>query len=165
MKSVNLAIRHLSDHRLRCLAVAGLALASPATAEPPLTTGPLVEAIRAIEHQRLAALVSGAIEAARRLHADDFQLISPFGDVIGREEYLGGLASGRFDYVIWEPGPISVRLNGDSAIVRYQARAVVAVGGQKQPEHRYWHTDYYEQRSGRWQVVWSQATETETPAS
>jgi Domain of unknown function (DUF4440) len=165
MKSVNLAIRRLSGCGLLCLALAGLALATPATAEPPLITGSSVEAIRTIEHRRLAALVSGDIEAARLLHADDFQLISPFGDVIGREQYLSGLASGQFDYVIWEPGPISVRRNGDSAILRYQARAVVAVGGQKQPERHYWHTDYYEQRNGRWQVVWSQATETETPAN
>jgi hypothetical protein len=24
---------------------------------------------------------------------------------------------------------------------------------------RYWHMDVYEQRDGRWQVVWSQATQ------
>ena len=163
MKSVNLAIRCLSSRPLRCLALA--ALAAPAVAQPPLTAGSGVDAIRVTEHQRLAALVRGDLEAARLLHADDFQLISPFGDVIGREEYLSGLASGQFDYVVWEPGPISVRRNGDSAIIRYQARAVVAVGGQKQPERHYWHTDYYEQRSGHWQVVWSQATEIDEPAN
>ena len=163
MKSVNSATHCLSGRPLRCLAAAVLAVAAPAAAQAPLTAGPGAEAIRVIERQRLAALVKGDIEAARLRHADDFQLISPFGDVIGREEYLSGLASGQFDYVVWEPGPIAVRRNGDSAIIRYQARAVVAIGGQKQPERHYWHTDYYEQRSGRWQVVWSQATEIESP--
>ncbi|MDP3767140.1 MAG: nuclear transport factor 2 family protein [Dehalococcoidia bacterium] len=122
------------------------------------------EIIRTTEHRRLAALVAGDLTTARQMHAADFQLISPFGDALSREDYLGGLAAGGFDYVLWEPGPIAVRRHGDSAIVRYQARAVVTVRGKPGPEHRYWHTDYYERRDGRWQVVWSQATQIEDEA-
>jgi hypothetical protein len=30
--------------------------------------------------------------------------------------------------------------------------------GQRTPLRSFWHTDVYEKRNGRWQVVWSQAT-------
>ena len=45
------------------------------------------------------------------------------------------------------------------AVIRYQSRLEIIVGGNKAPLKRYWHTDTYEKQSGRWQVVWSQATE------
>jgi hypothetical protein len=35
----------------------------------------------------------------------------------------------------------------------------IVVGGHHIPLHHYWHTDHCDQRAGRWQVVWSQATE------
>jgi len=44
------------------------------------------------------------------------------------------------------------------AILRYQAQMETSVNGQRAPLHRNWHTDFYELRGGRWQVVWSQAT-------
>ena len=34
----------------------------------------------------------------------------------------------------------------------------IVVQGNHIPRQRYWHTDLYERREGRWQVVWSQAT-------
>jgi hypothetical protein len=43
--------------------------------------------------------VDGDIPLARRLHAEDFQLINPSGGALTREEYLGGLASGFLDYL------------------------------------------------------------------
>ena len=36
-----------------------------------------VDELRATERERLQSLVDGDIETARRLHADDFQLINP----------------------------------------------------------------------------------------
>ncbi|MGH7556791.1 MAG: nuclear transport factor 2 family protein [Gemmatimonadota bacterium] len=50
--------------------------------------------IRATERERVRALAEANMEVARRLHADDFQLIDPFGDSLSKEQYLGGIASG-----------------------------------------------------------------------
>jgi hypothetical protein len=113
--------------------------------------------IRTTERERLRALVDGNMEVAEQLHADDFQLINPFGGSASKEQYLSGLASGQVKYLLWEPDAIQVRIYGDAAIIRYQAQIQIVVGG-KPDGGRFWHTDSYEKRDGRWQAVWSQAT-------
>ena len=125
------------------------------------TSNPHTEAdlIRATERERLRALVEADMEVARQLHADDFQLINPLGQSLSKEQYLGGIASGDLDYLVWEPESIEVRLYDQAAVIRYQSQLEIVVQGQKVPRQRYWHTDSYEKRNGRWQVVWSQATE------
>jgi hypothetical protein len=117
------------------------------------------DALRAIERERLRALVEADMTVAERLHADDFQLIKPFGATLTREDYLGAVASGAIDYLEWEPDTIDVRLYGEAAIIRYMARLVIVAFGQRMPPARFWHTDAYELHDGQWQVVWSQATE------
>jgi hypothetical protein len=129
---------------------------------PPSSHDPTAEAdlVRATERERLRALVQADLEVARRLHADDFQLINPRGESLSKEQYLGGVASGELDYVVWEPETsIDVRVHGDSAVIRYRSKLEIVVRGQWIPLQRYWHTDSYEKRDGRWQVVWSQATQ------
>lgn len=116
------------------------------------------EEIREIERSRLRALVAGDIDTAQRLHADDFQLITPIGAALSREQYLGAIAAGHIKYSVWEPGDIAVRLYGAAGVIRYRARLEVKFGGHQVPLTDYWHTDSYEYRGGRWLVVWSQAT-------
>ena len=116
------------------------------------------DVLRAIERERLRALVSADVARARQLHADDFQLINPLGGVLSKEEYLGGIGSGQLHYLFWEPEAIAVRVYGNVAVIRYQSQLEVVVQGRHIPRQRYWHTDLYEQREGQWQVVWSQAT-------
>lgn len=119
-----------------------------------------MEMLREIEAQRLRALVDGDMEVADRLHANDFQLITPFGGTLTKQDYLGELTQGVIDYTLWEPvGEVAVRYYGDSAVVRYRAALEILVMGQAMPSAQYWHTDAYELRDGQWQVVWSQATE------
>ena len=48
-----------------------------------------IEQLREIERARLRALVAGDMAAARALHADDFQLVTPLGTAISKEQYLG----------------------------------------------------------------------------
>ncbi|MEZ4713751.1 MAG: nuclear transport factor 2 family protein [Caldilineaceae bacterium] len=117
-----------------------------------------IELLRATERQRLRALVDANMEVANQLHADDFQLVNPAGQTLSKEQYLGWIASGMINYLVWEPGEIAVRLHGDLAILRYQAQMEIIVDGQQSPPNRLWHMDVYEKRSGCWQVVWSQAT-------
>jgi hypothetical protein len=98
-------------------------------------------------------------EEAQQLHAEDFQLINPFGAVLSKEQYLGGVASGEINYLVWEPETIEVRMYGEGAVIRHRSQLEIVVGGQPMPLLHLWHTDSYEKRDGRWQVVWSQATE------
>lgn len=118
--------------------------------------------IRNTERKRLRALVSGDIDLARQLHAPDFQVITPIGQSLSREEYLGAIESGFIKYLIWEPGTIDVRIHGNAAAIRYQAQLELIFSGYNVPLSTYWHTDTYEKREGCWQVVWSQATEVKT---
>src|SRR5688572_17310648 len=74
--------------------------------------------IRAIEHERLRALVNADMTTTRRLHADDFQLINPNGGSMSKEQYLGNIASGNLNYLEWKPEEIQVRLYGKSAVIR-----------------------------------------------
>jgi hypothetical protein len=119
-----------------------------------------VEELEKVERQRLRALIAGDLSLAKQLHADEFQLVNPFGVTLSKEQYLGGIESGQIKYLVWEPvEEIAVRTGGSFGAVRYKANLEILVQGQRIPIRQYWHTDTYEKKNGQWQVVWSQATE------
>lgn len=115
--------------------------------------------LRAIERARLRSLVDADMATARRLHADDFELINPVGGTLSKEQYLKDIASGELDYLEWEPGEIRVRFYRDSAVIRYQAQLRVSVKGRAGRPVTFWHTDLYERRNGQWQIVSAHATQ------
>jgi len=120
--------------------------------------GGLEDSLRAVEHERLAAFISRDEAVARSLHAPDYELITPGGRRISGEEYITGVFSGQFDYRVFEPdGEIRVRVHETVAILRYVARIEMRLADGVDAG-RFWHTDVYELRHGRWQAVWSQAT-------
>ena len=110
------------------------------------------QVVRATERQRLRALLGNDLDTAQRLHADDFELINPEGEVTSRELYIDSGAA--FEYTVWKPiTPIRVRVHGDAAVIRYESD--LEIHGSR---GHYWHTDLYEKRNGQWQIVWSQTT-------
>jgi len=114
--------------------------------------------LRAIERTRLHALVVADTTTARRLIADDFQLINPGGGALSRDDYLGAIQAGDIDYLVFEPAsPIAVRLSGDSASLRFEVNFDLVVAGTRLT-HQAWVTELYERRHGHWQIVWEQAT-------
>jgi hypothetical protein len=114
--------------------------------------------LREAERRRLRSLVTPDLHVAERLHADEYELITPGGAALSKREYLDGIAAGDFDYAVFEPiSEIRVRFYHDAAILRYRVRIEILVGGV-QDSGNFWHTDVYEQRDGQWQAVWSQAT-------
>ena len=120
----------------------------------------LADELKATERERLRALVNADMEAASRLHADDFQLINPLGGSLSKAEYLGAITAGEIKYLAWEPGNIEVKVYADVAVIRYQAELRIKVRAiPDAPSGRFWHMDVYERRHGAWQVVWSQATQ------
>jgi hypothetical protein len=114
-----------------------------------------------IERLRLRALAEGNTDTAAPLHADDYQLITPNGSPMSKDDYLGSIGSGRLRYRVFEPvSDIAVLGEAPVAVLRYQARISFDDG----PGFICWHTDCYRLHDGRWQVVWSQATAITTPA-
>jgi hypothetical protein len=115
--------------------------------------------LRAMEQRRLAALVAGDIDVAEALHADDYELVTPSGATYSKREYLDAIKSGEVPYQVFEAAASPcIRVRGDTAILRYQARISFDTAIAADTDI-YWHTDYWERRDGRWQAVWSQATQ------
>jgi hypothetical protein len=139
----------------------GHAQGAPTAMTLPDPTAALADALRALEVQRTRALVARDIETARRLHATEYQLVTPAGRAFDLDGYLGAIADGSLVYAAWEMGPVDVRLGTDMALLRY--RAVIAFPSGKRVH--VWHTDSYERRGDAWLAVWSQATEIKTDAA
>jgi hypothetical protein len=117
------------------------------------------EALRATERERLRALREADMAVAERLHADDYQLISPSARTWSKRAYLDGIASHEFTYLVCEPiSPVAARVSDQMAAVRYRCHVEVRGASGETGGGTFWHTAIYEQRAGRWQAVWSQAT-------
>jgi hypothetical protein len=114
--------------------------------------------LRALERARLHALVAGDTVTARRFIARDFQLINPAGMTSGRDDYLAGVQDGFPGYLVFQPsGPIAVRMSGDSASLRFPVSFDLLLGDLRLT-HQARVTELWERHSGRWQIVWGQAT-------
>jgi len=118
--------------------------------------------LKDLERRRLRALTERDIATAAPLHADDYQLITPNGSALTKDDYLSAVETGRIPYRVFEPvSDIAVLSARDAplAILRYQARISFDDG----PGFTCWHTDCYRLDNQRWQVVWSQATQIINP--
>lgn len=117
------------------------------------------ETVVNIERQRLRSLVNRDMAVAERLHASDYQLVTPNGRTLGKTAYLSDVSAKRLEYLVFEPeSEISILTSGALVVLRYIARIVLSVGLDEKQEFRAWHTDAYENRDGHWLAVWSQAT-------
>ena len=149
---------------IRSMCTPGGAPASPRTRQaaeadgdgPPAGMGSAATLLPGIERLRLQALAGADTVAAAPLHADDYWLITPNGSEMTKDDYLGAIASGQLRYQVFEPvSEMAVLGDGTAAVLRYRVRISFDDG----PGCTCWHTDCYRFRDGRWQVVWSQATE------
>jgi hypothetical protein len=141
------------------VAVTTVLVAGPDAGSTSTDDSRMVQRLREIERTRLHALVEADMQVAGPLHAEDFQVVSPPGFLLTREEYLGSVASGELDYTAFDPvSAIEVRLHGNSAVLWYRSHIDVVAAGQGRFAHETWHTYLYEKRQGRWQAVWEQAT-------
>ena len=109
---------------------------------------------RQLELRRTRALVTRDMSVLEELHAPEYELITPAGRVFSRSAYLEAIEREPF-YAGWEVGEMAFRITSEMAVVRYRARLSFPSGR----EVICWHMDAYENRAGRWQAVWSQATE------
>lgn len=116
--------------------------------------------VLSLERSRLQSLAERDMVVAERLHAEDYQLITPAGTTLTKATYLADVASKRLEYLAFEPtSPIAVRAVPGLVVLRYVAGIRLSVGVADELEINAWHTDHYEKRDGVWVAVWSQATE------
>ena len=152
-------VRGLSVTMRRTLAAVAVAVVvAGAVVTVSSASSSQADRLRTVERTRLQALVDADTATARNLTAPDFQLITPAGVPLSRDDLLSGVEAGVLDFVAIEPGsPIAVRLSGDSATLRYQSTYDVVLGGTH-VTHEAWTTELYERRDGRWLLVWEQTT-------
>ena len=113
------------------------------------------ERLRETERERLRSLVLPDLDLAERLHADDYELVTPGGATLSKRAYLDGIRSGELDYSVFEPvSDIRIRQYEGAAILRYRVRIEIRFEGG-QDAGTFWHTDAYELRGENWQAVWS----------
>ena len=96
----------------------------------------MTDYFRALEGSRIRALLDRNMELLWRLHAEEYQLVTPSGRTFGRERYLREIESGNLQYWRWEAGPIEVRATDRMAIVRYQATLELGSAGYQPPGPR-----------------------------
>jgi uncharacterized protein (TIGR02246 family) len=119
--------------------------------------------LKAIEQQRITAITGKDADALQRLLADDYHLINPGGQQVGKFDLVNGIREGFISYSLWEvDGAMAVVASEAMAVVRYRASLQVTVQGEAQPPQRLWHTEVYQQRDGAWQAVMSQDTRVST---
>ncbi|WP_197507207.1 nuclear transport factor 2 family protein [Mitsuaria sp. 7] len=113
----------------------------------------------ALEIRRTRALVERDMPVIESLHAPEYELISPAGRLLRRDEYLALIAEAPF-YSGWEHSDMQVRASEDLAVLRYRARLSFPSGKVVDC----WHMDVYERRAAGWMAVWSKATAVPTTA-
>jgi Domain of unknown function (DUF4440) len=62
-----------------------------------------IDLISSTERKCLRALAQRDMELAQYLHADDFQLITPGGSSLSKQQYLDRIASRGIEYLACEP--------------------------------------------------------------
>jgi hypothetical protein len=140
--------------------VVGSAMAACRITTPqPRPAASVADEVRSTTETLLNALVAADVPTLQRLHATDFQAVTPDGSVLSRDGFLHAGASGDLDFRRFDAiAAKQIRVHGDAAAVRYEATIDIVVAGMGRLRHNIWQTDLYEHRDGRWQVVWSQAT-------
>ena len=96
---------------------------------PGQVTTPEHAQLRELEVSRLRALVDRDMGTARRLHADDYVLITPRGARLSKSEYLDAVASGELAYNRFEAVSEVEVLIGDRqlAVLRYMSAIDVGI--------------------------------------
>ena len=112
----------------------------------------------ALERRRTQAIVLRDLPVVEDLHADDYELVTPGGRTLSRAEYLGLFSEVPF-YSAWTVGPVRARIAEAMAVLRYPATLCFPSAQAMEV----WHLDVYQRRMGRWQAVWSQATDRRSP--
>jgi hypothetical protein len=90
--------------------------------------------------------------ALGKLLDDGLEYVHSSGELDSKQSFIDSLTSGRRDYVSTVADIESVRVMGDVAVIRGNARVTVADNGQSRDLH-IGYTDVWLWKNGRWQMT------------
>lgn len=148
------------SNRLATLLLALIVTASGAFAQSGV--GAAADAVKAAELARFKAMTSNDLAALERALGDDLIYTHSSASVDTKASYVGSIRSGALKYVSIDPGEMTVRVYGTTAIITATAKVSSISNGQTMTNQlRY--TDIWVLRDGRWQMVGWQSTRVPQP--
>ena len=138
------------------------AAAPPPAVAPARPVEPGVQAIRALEERRFAAMMRRDAEALAAILADDLTYTHSSGQLETKAQFLESIRSGAIQYTGILPESLDVRLYGDTAVVTGKGTFKVRMQGEDRSLPLRF-TDVYVRRDGGWQMVAWQSTRLPEP--
>jgi ketosteroid isomerase-like protein len=150
---------------LACLLIAPVAMSGAAHGASGATVlsgarsagGPTAESARAAEEELTRALLANDANAVGRMLADDWIVVTAYGGVGERSDFLGGIREGVFSRRTMELSEPRVRIYGNVALVTTKLKTAGQLGGkpfdvtERQTDVLLWH-------DGSWSSVLTHET-------
>jgi len=122
-----------------------------------MKTSEVEEQLLKLEKAFAEAIVKNDVEGIRRLVTDDWIIIDPNGEMVGRARFFEVIKSGVLTHDMMESEDFRVRVYRDSAVVIGVTRTKGKFMGQEFST-RERATDVFVKRDGRWQCVLTHLT-------
>ena len=122
-----------------------------------MKTGEAEEELLKLEKAFAEAIVKNDLEGIGRLVTDDWIIIDPNGEIVGRARFFEVIKSGALTHEMMESEDLRVCVYGDSAVVTGITRTKGKFMGQEfSTQERA--TDVFIKRDERWQCVLTHLT-------
>ena len=122
-----------------------------------MKTGEAEQELLTLEKAFAEAIVRNDLEGIGGLVTDDWIVIDPNGEIVGRARFLEVIKSGALTHDMMESEDFRVRVYRDSAVVTGVTRTKGKFMGQEfSTQERA--TDVFVKRDGRWQCVLTHLT-------
>ena len=115
------------------------------------------EIIRALDAERMGAMVAGDLETLGRILADDLSYVHTSAAIDTKSSILESIGNGRLNYQKMAARNVKVRDYGDAAVVRGEADVEVTSGGNDLAFSLEF-TEVYVNGDAGWQMVAWQST-------
>ena len=119
--------------------------------------GSVAQVLMQMEQDWGKAVMNGDAATLDRIEASDFTFVAPDGTVGNKAQDMADVGAKAFKVEAWDLSDMKVQVFGNTAIV---TGATTVKGKYKDQDitGKYYWTDIFVMRRGRWQVVRSQAT-------
>ena len=122
----------------------------------------LVQEVKAVHDERLAAFKTGNAQKFGQLVADDLVYISSMGMLRNKPEILAELASGDLNILSIQTEDLNVSVYEGTAVATYRTEMAASFRGQDRGG-RFRTTAIYSKHRGRWELVLQQLTRITLP--
>jgi hypothetical protein len=119
---------------------------------PVLAQSPREERLKALDAERFSAQIKKDSLSLSRLLSDKLLYTHSNGIQESKAAYMGGILSGKSNYVSVETDGVQVRFFGPTAIITGRARMVLLIDGKQTPRTMMY-TDVWHKVGKDWQLV------------